>query len=66
MSREIQLSRIITEKIEQLKINKNVKDFLNEILKFEKSILHLEGRVAYAEQYKRMIEMFAPKEEKQS
>ncbi|MGH7890501.1 MAG: hypothetical protein ACRENF_08130 [Thermodesulfobacteriota bacterium] len=64
MSEEIKLGKIITEKIEQLKVDDNVKEFLLEILKFEKSIANLGGNVPYTNDYKKRIETFAPKEEK--
>lgn len=64
MSEEIKLGKIITEKIEQLKIDDNVKKFLFEILKFEKSIANLGGNVSYTPDYKEFIERFAPKEDR--
>lgn len=66
MSEEIKLGRIITEKIDDLKVNENIKEFLKDILKFEKSIAHLGGNVPYTNEYKMRIEMYSSKEEKNS
>lgn len=63
LSREIKLSRIITEKIDRLEVDENTKSFLTDILNFERNIYNLEGKVTYTEQYKKLIEKYAPKED---
>lgn len=59
-SRELELSRIITEKIDRMEMEDNLKNFLIEVLRFEKSIANRE-KVPYLVDYKVLIEKFIPR-----
>lgn len=63
MTEEIKLNKLITDKIENLEIDKNIKDFLKDIIIFEKSISNLGGKPSYKDEYKQKIMKYSSKEE---
>lgn len=52
-----EINPLILDKLESLKIDDKLKDFINEVLLFEKQKMNLQG-VRYKEDYERIIERY--------
>lgn len=62
MSRPYEVNKMIIEKLKQADVEKPVKDFINEILKFEMTIANQpKENVRYTDDYFKIIVRYVPK-----